>query len=216
MARTEKYSVMLVFGSLLMTGCLSDNRGYADNLGPDPLRGGVPVQAAGRDRPPPGGPAPGAPAAPAAAAGPTPAAPASTTSPAALASGSFSPLDPNRSLQIGGSPPARPTGTSEWKGSGPADVKPERPEPPPPTARGALPSFGFLGGSRVATYEQAQSLLAARRVSWQRLETWGDEGEWKFSCRIPNPHIARTYEARAREPIAALRAVLEQIDQEQR
>ncbi len=94
---------------------------------------------------------------------------------------------------------------------------------PPPTSRGASPSYSPsyspTFGGRVTTYEQAQAVLASRRVTWQRLETWGEEGEWKFSCSIPkpeNPNIRRTFEARAREPITALQAVLEQIDREQR
>jgi hypothetical protein len=215
MARTEKPSgdmgkrkrrratapipYLLSLGPLviLLTGCISDDRAVADATRRDPLRGEHPALPAGRNSPGAGN--------------------ASGTS-----------LDPNRSLQIGLGPPqpvpASETGGGEWKGpssrSEGAAFKPDRPEPPPPTARSAGPfattSFGSVS-SRVATFEQAQAQLTSRRVTGQRLEMWGDEGEWKFSCRIPrpeNPNIARTYEARAPDPIAAMRAVIEQIDRE--
>ena len=67
----------------------------------------------------------------------------------------------------------------------------------------------------MTTYEQAQAILAARGVSWQRLE--GDQGKWKFSCSIPNPqnrNISRTYEARDADHLAAIQAVLDQISKE--
>jgi len=54
------------------------------------------------------------------------------------------------------------------------------------------------------TYEGAQAQLTARGVTWQRLETWGDQGDWKFTCSIPNkqnPYISRTYEAEAHDPL---------------
>ncbi len=233
MARTEKCVArrqtgawgrtilgLAVLGSLLLTGCLTeDPRMSRGGQHYDPLRGGAPVAPAGRESPPPGPlpPSPSAPHGPATSS----LTGTSTTSPAALASGSFSPLDPSRSLQIGDVRPATAPpagGGGEWKGQGDAAPapRPERPDPAvtPVTARGALAS---LGGSaaHVTTFEQAQALLAARGVTWQSLQTWGDEGEWQFSCRIPkpqNPHIARRYEARARDPIAAVRAVLEEID----
>ena len=62
-------------------------------------------------------------------------------------------------------------------------------------------------------------MLRQRGATFQRLETWGDDGEWKFSCAIPNrqnPAIRRTYEARAGDPMVAVRAVIDQIDKEQR
>jgi hypothetical protein len=63
------------------------------------------------------------------------------------------------------------------------------------------------------------ALIRSRGATWVRLETWGDEGEWKFSCSIPNPanmHLRRTYEARAGDPVSAVRAVIEQMDSERR
>jgi hypothetical protein len=171
-------------------------------------------------------------------AGPTPAlpAPSSSTSTAALAPGAFQPLDPNRELRIGNPNPPNGNGTptaNNWKGqNAQPGVTLNRPEPatpepaplrpePKPEVRGAAPSSGLTlaGGPRMMNYEQAQAVLTAKGVTWQRLETWGDAGEWKFSCSIPNrnnPNIRRTYEARANDSLGALRAVLDQIDREQR
>lgn len=107
--------------------------------------------------------------------------------------------------------------------------KPDPPPAPPPAPLFAgparpvsrpLPSPSGVvqaGGSGVTTYEQAQAILAARGVKWQRLETWGDSGEWKFTCSIPNRQnefISRTYEGRADNYLAAVQAVLEQIQNE--
>jgi hypothetical protein len=69
------------------------------------------------------------------------------------------------------------------------------------------------------TYEGAQAQLTARGVTWQRLESWGDQGDWKFTCSVPNkqnPYISRTYEAEAHDPLSAVRGVLDQLDHDQR
>jgi hypothetical protein len=61
------------------------------------------------------------------------------------------------------------------------------------------------------------ALLQARGVKWRRLETVGERNESQFSCSIPNPqnpYISRTYEARAATDIAAIQAVLDQIDRD--
>lgn len=87
-----------------------------------------------------------------------------------------------------------------------------------PVALPPPPSGGQAGVNGVTTFEQAKDELKARGAVWQRLEMVGETGEWKYSCSIPNrqnPRIRRTYEAKASEPIAAVRAVLEQIDKEQ-
>jgi hypothetical protein len=84
------------------------------------------------------------------------------------------------------------------------------------------PAVTLAGGTSAHdAYAQAQEMLRARGVTWQRLETWGEGGEWKFSCSIPNPQnpsIRRNYEYRApgEYGLAAIRAVLEQIDRERR
>jgi hypothetical protein len=46
----------------------------------------------------------------------------------------------------------------------------------------------------------------------------GENGEWQYSCSIPNrqnPRIRRTYKYTAADPSAAIRAVLEQLEKEQ-
>jgi hypothetical protein len=77
----------------------------------------------------------------------------------------------------------------------------------------ATPVSGGRGGS----YEQLQTQLAARGVTWQRLECTGENEDWKFSCSVPNrqnPNLRRTYEAHAREALAAIQAVLDQMDKD--
>lgn len=77
---------------------------------------------------------------------------------------------------------------------------------------------GSAQDSRAATFEDAEHQIGARGPLWQRLESVGENGEWKYSCSIPNrqnPRIRRTYEAKAADPGAAIRAVLEQLDKEQ-
>ena len=74
---------------------------------------------------------------------------------------------------------------------------------------------GVNGGP---TFEQAEAQIKARGALWQRLDTVGDNGGWKYSCSVPNrqnPTIRRTYEATAGDPVAAVRAVLDQLNQEQ-
>jgi len=76
-----------------------------------------------------------------------------------------------------------------------------------------------LGNASGASADALLTLLQARGVNWHRLETWGDNSEWKYSCSVPNannPNIRRTYEARGRDPRSAMAAVLTQMDQERR
>jgi hypothetical protein len=207
----------------VLSGCATQQRPAAPAV--DPLLNGPPL-------PPP--PAARAEAPPPATSGPAALpAPTSATSPAALAPGTVQPLDPNHDLRIAGgtAQPASSSGSGTWRGqSAPSDVALQRPEPtaetppvqrlqpqPPPVQ--PAPACAPTAASRVATFEQAQTLLRSFGVTWQRLETGDDPGEWKFSCTIPsrqNPNIHQRYEARANDQIAALRAALEQIEREQR
>jgi hypothetical protein len=71
-------------------------------------------------------------------------------------------------------------------------------------------------GARLDTFEQARAQLETRGISWYRLET-GDSGTYKFSCSVPNRQnrmVSRTYEAQAGSELAAIQAVLDQIDRE--
>jgi hypothetical protein len=176
-----------------LLGCAGDNRRGGSLPGPPPPPGSTAV-------------APLPPAAPG---------PVSSTSPAALAQGGGQPLDPEHNLRIGAPPTA---GQPGWQ-TPPATEPPPRPIFATPTraSAGPRPVVVPAASAQVASYEQAQAFLASRGVKWQRLETWGDSGEWKFSCSVPNPQntfISRTYEARADTYLAAVRAVLEQMQME--
>jgi len=81
-------------------------------------------------------------------------------------------------------------------------------------AQEAAPNFGV----RLTSLEEAESLLKARGVLWHGLDMMGDTGEWKFTCIVPNRQkqgSRRTYEARDRNRLAAIQAVIDQIDKDQ-
>jgi hypothetical protein len=151
--------------------------------------------------------------------------PSSPTSNAALAAGVPRPFD--NDLRIG-NPRSNPA-TGGWAGQGAATggelsgAVLRRPEPAgtePVSQRGPTPvsSGGPVSGSPATTYEQLQAQLAALGVLWQRQELNSETGEWKFSCLVPNrqnPKVRRMYEARARDYLATVRSVLEQIEKEQ-
>jgi hypothetical protein len=167
----------------------------------------------------------------AAAAGPVPPlpGPTSTGSTAALASVNPRPLDGSHDLRIPeptpsgvamGSPVASVPGAGTQLQQPVAGFTPVSRQP----STIGTPAAGTPGAdaTRLAgapmTYEEAQARLTARGVSWQRLETWGDQGDWKFTCSIPNPqnrYISRTYEAEAHDPLSAVRGVLDQLDHDQ-
>jgi hypothetical protein len=146
--------------------------------------------------------------------------PASATSNAALAAGVARPRDPDRDLRI-----ADPTGNSGWGGPGAAVgdhgsgavLRPPESMPQPGTPRDPMQTPVHSGNGRLTSLEQAQTLLAARGVNWQRLETVPGTGEWLFSCAIPskqNPSINRNYKFTAASPLTAVQGVLDQIDRE--
>jgi hypothetical protein len=203
---------------LFLTGC----SGFNDAIGYDPLLGGPPVRPAVAATPAPPTPAPVAP----------PAAPNSPLSPAALAASAPRPADNDRDFRIGSPRPS--TGNDGWAsagnnpaaaigqtvgGSG-AQLRPPEPitEQMPRQDLTPVSSPGPSRDSRITTYEQAQEQIKARGVLWQSLEMVAETGEWKYSCSIPNrqnPALRRTYVARASDSLAAIRAVLEQLDKDQ-
>ncbi len=191
--------VSLSPGLLVLCSCSQANRRPAD--AGDPIVGAapapVPVPATATNGPTNNpNPAPGGLATP-----PIPVSTGPTKSPAALAIGLPAPLPGGADLRIADA------GTSGTNG---ATLRQPEPTPIVPVARGVA-----SGSAPVTTYEQAQTILAARGVKWQRLETVGENGEWHFSCSIPNrqnAYISRTYEAKATRDIAAIQAVLEQIE----
>lgn len=206
--RTFVLAAGLAASAAVVAGCANDrNRANAN----DPLLGGRNPPpgsiAMGPGSLPPPAPVPGAPSAPAV--------PSST---AALASGPARSLDTG--LRIGGdprpidthTPPPPPSGQSAGWGA-----VLQTPEPASGSMARSAPSHTPPPSTNASSYEQAQDVLRLHGVTWQRLETWGDKGEWKFTCSVPNkqnPAIARNYEARANTPIEAIHAVLEKLEKE--
>lgn len=144
--------------------------------------------------------------------------PTTTASTAALASVNPRPLDGSHDLRI---PDAAgqnfgPSGTQLQQ---PVTGTPPNSGFAPVSRQGQPATPGAISNSSNLSYEEAQARLNARGVAWQRLESWGDQGDWKFACSIPNkqnPYISRTYEAEAHDPLSAVHGVLDQIDRDQR
>jgi hypothetical protein len=62
--------------------------------------------------------------------------------------------------------------------------------------------------------EEALQPLRARGMSFAQL-TWDDQGVCKFSCRITdkqNPRLGKNYEAKDKDPVAAIQAVAAQAE----
>jgi hypothetical protein len=213
------------FGVLVLAGCTGLNQ----TMGIDPLLGGPPVRPATTAVPVPSNPA-------SLAVLPLPAT-NSTLSTAALAAGAPRPLDNGQDLRIGS--PIGSAGNDGWarQGSGSsnqdseirrmADSSGVLLQPPqliaePPPKRDLVPvsNPGALRGSSatVTTFEQAEKELKARGALLQRLQVVAQSGEWTCRCSMPNPQnprIQRTYEATRSDPVAAMRAVLEELDKGQ-
>jgi len=195
----------LALGGALLAGCSHDDHRPAA----DPLAYGVtppvppissavvaPIPADGKAAPAPlDGKVPPIPVA------------GATMSNAALASGVPKPLPGGADLRIA----AGATGAL-------ATSAPPVARAPETTAQPVSAVRGQAGSSmRITSYEQALAQLAARGVKWRRLETVGENGESQFSCSIPNPKnpfISRTYEAKAPGDLAAIQAVLDQIEKD--
>ena len=89
----------------------------------------------------------------------------------------------------------------------------------PASTRLGLPGVPSPGPG---SYEDLQQQLKARGVVWQQLRLVDPQrDEWDFICAIPNPqqnNLRRNYTTRAVGPsgLAAIRAVLEEIDRDRR
>jgi hypothetical protein len=204
---------------LLLTGCLNE-RGSVDA---DPIRGGpsIPARAPAPGRGDSGG---GSLASSANEVPPLPP-PYTPSSPAGLASGDLRIPSPNKGPGATLRPP-----TPVVTPLGPGTVVNAAPPPGAPPAPAVTLTAGTQAGPTApapapalpvslptASYEQLQGMLAARNVTWQRLEMVGDQGEWQFMCAIPNPAnriMRRNYVARAVGPygLAAIRAAIAEID----
>ncbi len=114
-------------------------------------------------------------------------APYSSTSPAALATGNFSTLDPTRTNVT-------------------------------PVNATAIAGIGTAANSQFGSPEEFRSLmqqLSSRGMTWQRLDHSIETGDWKFYCAIKDPTQAgatRNYETAAKTDVAALKAVLAEIN----
>jgi hypothetical protein len=170
------------------------------------------------------------------------------TSPAALAGGNLpAPENPRGDLRMDVAPvvPASLPGGAAARGAAPSGVQVGGPEPVPETTSRIAP-LAAAGGGGVQpvgavtpgmptpaasvslstpvsnmSFEEAQKYLKQRGVIWQRLETWGDQGQWKFQCSLPipgSPHINRTYvtDPLPNDPLTAVRIVLDKIEKDQR
>jgi hypothetical protein len=221
---TSKRGRLLLWASVLsLAGCAGTRSGAGD---PDPLTGGPPLPR-GKTADAQAGRAPAVPAV--AQGGPLPALPAphTTTSPADLASTVTPPLDPPPKLAIRDGDPA---GRAPVRPAQQVPLLPPEPLTPGDHGGGAVQVSVPLGapvqkpivpvaGVRLDTYPQIQEALAARGVTWQRLEMTGAPGEWKFTCSIPNKKqrdVQHTVEARAvgESGLAAMRAAVQHIDAE--
>lgn len=143
----------------------------------------------------------------------------SATSTAAIASG-VPRLEGGHDLRIIGPPVGAMLVGGPQTGPAPATAASALSKPvATPGAPVPLQSEPTAPAPSVGSYEQLQSALAARGITWQRLEFLGDRREWKYSCSVPNrqrPTVSRTYEARAADSLAAMQSVLDQIQREQR
>jgi hypothetical protein len=70
---------------------------------------------------------------------------------------------------------------------------------------------------RVKTFEEAQQVLLAHGMNWQKLQMI-DGKQWEFCCTIPNktnPNTMRNYEATDRYGLLAIQQVIDQIVRDQ-
>ena len=112
--------------------------------------------------------------------------PSSSTSPAALATGNFSNLDPTRSN-------VTPVGATASAGVGATHSQ-----------------FGSAEEFRTLMQQ-----LSTRGLAWQRLDYSPQTGDWKFYCAVKDPTqngATRNFETTAKTDVAALKAVLEEIN----
>lgn len=213
---------------LALVGCES---GFGSRQQGDPMLG---IQSPSAPVPVPGAPSSSTAQA---SSGPIPPLPASYTTPGTVpvAGGETATPDKPRDLRISGdtsSPTTIPaTGLARGAATGVVVGNPE------PARTGAVsnlaaptPSGGFgvsperpapsTGtATNIRTYEDAQRYLKQKGVNWQSLSN--DEGEWKFSCGIPNPsnpRVNKTFSTKGAFPddLSAIRAVIAEIDQTSR
>lgn len=222
------------WGWVALIGLIGCETGFGSRHPLDPMLGihAPPTPAAG----------PAAPANPpptqSAAAGGTPPLPASyeAPGPAAVAAGETATPENGRHLRIADTPnpPTNWPKNGAARGAAPSSVTVGNPVPagnrPPAPPRAVPPSAAVqpigvstpaqpspAAAAPVRSFEDAQRFLQQHGVNWQRLET-EDNGRWKFTCSIPNPHnprMNRTYETSRPFPdaLSAIRAVIQKIEE---
>jgi hypothetical protein len=192
----------LCLSALLLAGC-SGGAQVADNR--DPLKGNqppLPVVAKGEIKPVP------------LAGGATPyaiqPAPSSATSTAALASAGTGQRNGGQDLRGGAAATATPASTGPVTLSAPQVVKDTA---TPAHLQAIIPA----GGPGMQSIDQALKELQSRGVQGFRLERLRDTGKWRCICVVPSPEapaVKQTYDIQdAADPLSALRAVLEQVEQ---
>jgi hypothetical protein len=198
--RSQVAGGLVPIAAALLAGCAPDYFSHNDPLfgSPPPHPPGAAVAAGPTVAPPTGVP-------------PLPQQSPSGT-PAALASGGRGPLDPNRpELRIG-----TDTSTPTWGGPGVALQPPQPaggasvPLQPKPAADLQLTSTGST-----ATYEQLKAQLVARGASVITVTANAETGETTLTCLAPvsgRPGEHQRYDAKARDEVSAMRAVIEQMD----
>ena len=71
-----------------------------------------------------------------------------------------------------------------------------------------------VGNVSAPTYEQLRSQLLAQGATLISMTTNVETGETKLICQVPkagSPSVRQTYEAKARDEVSAMRAVLDRI-----
>ena len=84
---------------------------------------------------------------------------------------------------------------------------------------GTVPATSSMVSAGGYTFEQLQREFEKRGVTEQHLDTTSKPGEWSFHCAVPtpnDPYTRRNYDTKmvGDRGLAAMRAVLEQIDRE--
>lgn len=198
---------LLCLSAGLLTGC---SGGTPPKNGPDPLIPGPPIPKEGatargaQDKPLPVMPAPGG-----------------ATTNAEIAAGAVPKLDKERDLRI----PGDKDPTDSWRDntSGvslgtPGPARAGGSLPPVPTVGGFTPAGGPTGGA-ITSVDQGLHALERYGVKGFRLEQQRETGQWRCTCSIPNkdkPTFKQTYDTTAADPLSALRAVVDQVERDNR
>lgn len=152
--------------------------------------------------------------------GPLPAltAPSAETSAAALASGGVPKLDGDRNLRLDDKDP-----TATWRGQSAAGVSLGKPDlnggssTPQP-----IDDITRVSGPGTLTTNDLRQMIRSleqRGMKGFRLDLQIATGQWRCTCAIPkrsNPNEKQGYDTMAKDPESAVRAVLDQVERDNR